>query len=85
MTTSVLTYPLIEDLPVHMAPPWAFVNFHTLVPTLMDLYPDWDLEDVVAFVEEKTHQPVHGEAYDILLACYTRCACLRQEFEETST
>jgi hypothetical protein len=82
MTALSKSYPLIENLPTQMAPPWQFVNYHTLVPYLMDLYPDWAFEDVRDFVEEKTRQPIHGEDNDLLLACYNRCICLRREFEE---
>ena len=83
MTAAVHTYPLLEDLPIQMAPPWQFVNYHTLVPHLLDLYPEWSFEDVQSFIAERTRLPVHGEDYDLLLACYSRCTCLRREFEDS--
>ena len=70
----------MENLPIQLAPPWRFVNYHTLVPHLLDLYPDISFEDVQDIVEEKTRHRIHGEDF----ACYNRCVCLRREFEESS-
>jgi len=82
MVTAVLSYPLLDDLPIQLAPPWQFVNYPTLVPHLLDLYPDSNFEDVRSFIEEETRKAVRGEEYDLLMAIYNRRVLLRSEFEE---
>lgn len=74
-------FALLPDLPVQEAPLPSFADLHTLVPHLMDLYPGWDLDDLVAFLEEKTRRSLHPEDVTTLRTVYQRCQRLRREFE----
>lgn len=72
---------LFGTLPVQRAPASGFVNLHTLVPYLMELYEGWTEADVRQFVEEKTGTRLHPEDGTTLRAVYLRCRSLRREFE----
>ena len=81
MTLLAPTPLLFEDLPLQRAPAVRFLDLHTLVPLVFDLYPDWGEEDVRNFVEEKTLRPVSAEDLTTLRTVYQRCLRLRSEFE----
>jgi hypothetical protein len=72
---------LFGNLPVQRAPSTGFVNLHTLVPHLMELYDQWSETDLMQFLEEKTGRRLHPEDDTTLRAVYQRCRRLRQEFE----
>lgn len=72
---------LFGKLPVQRAPSATFVNLHTLIPYLMELYRDWSEDDLVQFLEERTGRRPHPEDCITLRAVYQRCVRLRREFE----
>jgi len=82
MTLLAKNYDLIPGLPIHFAPTHPFVDVHTLVPQLLDLHPDWALDDLIEFIEEKTRGGIHPEDHITLRAVYQRCLRLRIEFQE---
>jgi len=84
MTTLTGNFELLHDLPIHPFPRPAFLDIHTLVPQLLDLYPEWTLEDFGEFIESRTGKPIHAEDRDTLTAVYHRCVRLRQDFEGRS-
>lgn len=67
---------LFQGLPIHEAPQ-GFMNPYTLVPHLLELYPEWSEEDVCQFLEEKTHRRVHPEEKITVVAVYRRQIRLR--------
>lgn len=81
MTTVAENPGLFGDLPVQRAPLAGFVNLHTLVPYLLELYSDWSEDDLVQFLEERTGRRPHPEDRTTLRAVYQRCLRLRREFE----
>jgi len=85
MTVLAVNYDLLPDLPIHRAPRVPFLDIPTLVPHLLDLHPDWNLEDLLEFMEEKTRMPVHSEDRITLNAVYQRCLRIRREFEGESS
>lgn len=62
---------LFQGLPIHEAPQ-EFVNPYTLVPHLLELYPDWSEEDVCHFLEEKTRRRIHPEERITVVAVFRR-------------
>lgn len=72
---------LFGSLPVQRAPLTGFVNLHTLVPYLLELYSDWSEDDLMQFLEERTGRRLHPEDGTTLRAVYQRCQRLRHEFE----
>ena len=81
MTVLTMNYELIPSLPVQLAPEHPFVDLYTLVPELLDLHPDWTLEDMKEFLEEKTRKAIHPEDFITLMTLHQRCVRLRREFE----
>ena len=72
---------LFTDLPPQPAPSALFpLNLYELVPLLVNAYHEWDEEDVVEFIEERTRHRIHPEDLTILRAVYQRCMKLEAEF-----
>ena len=72
---------LFQGLPVQRVPSTGYLNLYTLIPFLLELYPDWVESDLQNFVEEKTGRRIHPEDQTTMIAVYQRCIRLRHEFE----
>jgi len=75
---------LFQELPVQAAPAAYRLNLYELVPLLLNGYPEWNEQDIVEFVEEKTCQHLHPEDHITLRAVYQRCLRLEAEFQGDS-
>jgi len=81
MTSSPKNLDLLPGLPLHFAPAAVFLDIPTVVPSLLDLYPQWTLGDLEEFIETRTRKAIHPEDQNTLAAVYHRCVRLRREFE----
>jgi hypothetical protein len=73
---------LFTHLPLQPHPERPYCDLYTLIPSLLDLYPDWSEDDVRGFVEEKQNSRLHPEELMTLRALYARLVGLRREFGE---
>jgi len=71
---------LFEHLPLQASPDRPYLDLYTLLPSILDLYPDWSEDDVRSFVEEKTRSRLDSEQVVTLRALYARLVGLRKEF-----
>ena len=78
--THVQSPELFAQLPYQLSPERPYCDLYTLLPSVLDLYPDWTEDDVRAFVEEKMKGRLHPEEVLILRALYARLTALRGEF-----
>jgi hypothetical protein len=73
-----------DQLPVFYSPERPFLDPYTLIPYLMDLYPQWDENDIRAFAEEKTRGRLTPEDVTTIRAIYLRIHLSRQRWAEES-
>lgn len=71
---------LFDNQPRRKIPPYP-VNLYELVPLLLNDHPDWREEDIIEFVEEKTHHLIHSEDVITVRALYRRHLALEAEFQ----